>query len=65
MVQKPDWISVPAACEVEEARAWIGNMRACERGRTFLRRGTVLGIVDGQGCVSGVVEIERVVDLGE
>ena len=38
-------------------------MRSSERGRTFLRRGTVLGIVDSEGKVSGVVEIERVVDV--
>ena len=63
MVEREDWISVPAVCELEEVKVWIDSMRACERGRTFLRRGTVLGIVDGGGAVSGVVEIERVVLL--
>lgn len=36
-------------------------MRRAERGRTFLKRGTVLGIVDPRGGVSAVVMIEDVV----
>ncbi|MCJ1392887.1 hypothetical protein MMC18_005759 [Xylographa bjoerkii] len=63
VVEKGDWISVPAASTVEEARRWIEDMRVSERGRTFLREGTVLGIVDARGEVSGVVEIEDVIEL--
>ena len=59
IVEKQDWISIPAASTVEEARQWIGDMRKVERGRTFLKEGTVLGIVDSMGEVSGVVEIEE------
>lgn len=62
-VEKGDWISIPAMSTVEEARQWIEEMRLGERGRTFLKEGTVLGIVDAEGEVSGVVEIENVVDL--
>lgn len=62
-VEKADWISVPASNTVAETRAWIEEMRRGKRGRTFLRRGTLLGIVDGMGDVSGVVEIEDVVDI--
>ena len=36
-------------------------MRSEERGRGFLRKGTVLGIVDERNEVTGVVEIEDVV----
>ena len=66
VVEKPDWISVPAGSEVEEVRDWIGTMRL-GRGKAFLREGTVLGIVDAEGNVSGVVEIETVgwVEHGE
>lgn len=39
-------------------------MRSGERGRTFLKRGTVLGIVDPWGVVSAVVMIEDVVGEG-
>ena len=63
VVEKSDWISVPAATTVEEARQWIEDMRQSERGRTFLREGTVLGIVDARGDVSAVVEIEDVIEL--
>jgi len=63
VVEKGDWISIPAGSTVEEAREWIVGMRRCERGRAFLREGTVLGVVDTKGEVSGVVEIEEVVDL--
>lgn len=65
VVEKTDWISVPSVSEVEEVREWIREMRRGERGRTFLRRGTVLGIVDPEGGVSGVVEIEEVLGEGE
>ena len=59
IVEKQDWISIPATSSVEEARRWIGDMRKVERGRTFLKEGTILGIVDAAGEVSGVVEIEE------
>ena len=62
VVEKPDWISIPAANTVDEAREWILGMRKTERGKTFLKLGTVLGIVDAHQCVSGVVEIEDIVD---
>lgn len=62
IVEKGDWISIPAAYTIQEAQDWILHMRQCSRGRTFLKRGTVLGIVDGQQCVSGVVEIEDILD---
>ncbi|KAL8715776.1 MAG: hypothetical protein Q9220_000443 [cf. Caloplaca sp. 1 TL-2023] len=65
MVEKGDWISIPAAHSVLQARDWIIQMRESSRGRSFLRVGTVLGIVDGQQSVSGVVEIEEVVSLEE
>lgn len=65
VVEKGDWISIEAANSVQEARAWILRMRQSERGKTFLKRGTVLGIVDGQKCVSAVVEIEEIMDESE
>ena len=61
VIEKPDWISVLGACTVDECRAWILAMREEGRGREFLRKGTVLGIVDDRNEVSGVVEIEDVV----
>ena len=64
VVEKGDWISIPAGSTVAEAREWIEKMRKSERGPAFLRLGTVLGVVDDKGEVSGVVEIEDVVDLG-
>ena len=64
VVEKDDWISIQAGSTVEEAREWIKEMRKSERGPAFLRPGTVLGVVDDKGEVSGVVEIEDVVDLG-
>lgn len=61
MVEKADWISIPASNSVSEAKEWILGMRDGERGKDFLKVGTVLGIVDIKGDVSGVVEIEDVV----
>ena len=65
VVEKGDWISVEAANSVQEARDWILRMRQSERGKTFLKRGTVLGMVDSQKCVSAVVEIEEIMDESE
>jgi hypothetical protein len=61
-IEKTDWISVLGDCTVEECRQWIVNMReeGSGRGRQFLRRGTIFGIVDKNNQVSGVVEIEDV-----
>ncbi len=61
IVRKEDWISIPAHSTIDEAKAWILQMRREERGRGFLREGTILGIVDAQNEVSGVVEIEDLV----
>ena len=60
VVEKLDWISIPAANSIQEAQEWILSMRQTSRGRTFLKPGTILGIVDSQKCVSGVVEIEEI-----
>ena len=60
VVEKGDWISIPGSSLVAEARGWILGMRKGERGKTFLKQGTVLGIVDDGGSVSGVVEIEEI-----
>lgn len=65
VVEKADWISLLAANSVQEARDWILRMREGERGKNFLRAGTVFGVVDGKGIVSGVVEIEDVVGEDE
>lgn len=46
---------------MQEAKEWIESMRKGERGRRFLKEGTVLGTVDVKGDVSGVVEIEQVI----
>ncbi|KAL8913048.1 MAG: hypothetical protein Q9172_007372 [Xanthocarpia lactea] len=62
VVEKADWISIPAANSIQEAKDWILHMRQSSRGRTFLESGTILGIVDAQQCVSGVVEIEEIMD---
>ena len=59
-VEKTDWISVLGNLPVEEVRQWIFRMREESRGRTFLNAGTILGVVDAQNEVSGVVEIEDV-----
>lgn len=61
MIERANWISVPAENSVQEAKDWILEMRQGERGREFLKLGTVLGIVDVKGSVSSVVEIEDVV----
>lgn len=61
VVEKQDWISILGTCPVEEAKQWILNMRKQGRGRIFLKRGTVLGIVDEKNEVSAVAEIEDVV----
>ncbi|KAI9748386.1 MAG: hypothetical protein M1835_001802, partial [Candelina submexicana] len=61
VIKKEDWISLPTHSTIDEARAWIQRMRLEERGRGFLKAGTILGIVDAQNEVSGVVEIEDVV----
>jgi D-arabinose 5-phosphate isomerase GutQ len=61
VVEKSDWISILGETTVQEARDWIVRMRneGEERGKAFLRHGTVLGIVVGDE-VMGVVEIEEV-----
>lgn len=60
-IEKQDWISILGSCPIDEAKQWILSMRKEARGRTFLKKGTVLGIVDEKNEVSGVVEIEDVV----
>ena len=65
IVEKVDWISIPAGNSVQEAKDWILGMREQERGKEFLKLGTILGIVDIKGSVSGVVEIEDVVGEDE
>ncbi|KAJ9607188.1 hypothetical protein H2200_008260 [Cladophialophora chaetospira] len=64
VVEKSDWISVLSSSTVDECRTWIHQMRdeGNGRGREFLKRGTLLGIVE-HNEVTGVVEIEDV--LGE
>ncbi|KAI4268967.1 MAG: hypothetical protein L6R38_007654 [Xanthoria sp. 2 TBL-2021] len=62
VVERLDWISIPGANSIQEAQQWILHMRQTSRGRTFLKSGTILGIVDSQQCVSGVVEIEEIID---
>lgn len=61
VTEKGDWISILGSWRVDEAEQWILRMRREARGRTFLKTGTVLGIVDARNEVSGVVEIEDVV----
>ena len=64
VVEKTDWISVLGSSTVEECRRWIHQMRneGTGRGKEFLRRGTLLGIVE-HNEVTGIVEIEDV--MGE
>ena len=59
VIEKSDWISVLGTSTVEECKHWIYQMRegGSGRGKEFLRRGTLLGIVD-HNEVTGVVEIE-------
>lgn len=61
VIEKQDWISVLGSCAVDEVKQWILSMRKESRGRTFLHKRTVLGIVDDNNEVSAVVEIEDVV----
>ena len=61
VVEKQDWISILGSCSVDEAKQWILSMRKEGRGRMFLKKGVVLGVVDEKNEVSGVVEIEDVV----
>lgn len=65
VIEKTDWISVLGSTTVDECRRWIHQMRneGCGRGREFLRRGTLLGIVDQNNEVTGIVEIEEM--MGE
>lgn len=65
MVEKTDWISILEGNSVLEAKDWILGMREGERGKDFLKAGTILGVVDSKGSVSGVVEIEDVVGEDE
>lgn len=60
-IEKQDWISILGSCPLDEAKQWISDMRQEVRGRSFLKKGTVLGIVDGKNEVSAVVEIEDLV----
>jgi D-arabinose 5-phosphate isomerase GutQ len=61
VVERTDWISVLSTSTVEECRQWIRQMRdeGSGRGRYFLKRGTLLGIVE-HNEVTGIVEIEDV-----
>lgn len=65
VVEQTDWISVLGTTTVEECTSWIHQMRdeGSGRGRDFLKRGTLLGIVDYNNEVTGVVEIEEL--MGE
>lgn len=65
VIEKTDWISIPAANSIREATEWILEMRNQERGKEFLKAGTLLGVVDGENNVSSVVEIEDVVGPDE
>ncbi|KAI4198004.1 MAG: hypothetical protein LQ346_002849 [Caloplaca aetnensis] len=65
VVEEGNWISIEAADSVQEAQSWIRSMRHTERGPSFLKSGTILGIVDAQRNKSGVVEIEDIVTEGE
>ncbi|KAL2417955.1 hypothetical protein ABEF95_000461 [Exophiala dermatitidis] len=60
-IERTDWISVLSTTTVDECKNWIRQMReeGTGRGKEFLRRGTLLGIVD-RNEVTGVVEIEEV-----
>ena len=60
VVERTDWISILGEASTEEAKLWIHKMRneGDERGKAFLRHGTILGIVENNE-VTGVVEIEE------
>jgi len=64
VIEKTDWISVLGSTSVDECKRWIHQMReeGTGRGKEFLRRGTLLGIVDHNEVI-GIVEIEDV--MGE
>lgn len=61
VIEKTDWISVLSSSTVDECRKWIHQMRdeGTGRGKQFLKRGTLLGIVE-HNEVTGIVEIEDV-----
>jgi D-arabinose 5-phosphate isomerase GutQ len=59
MIERTDWISILGNTPMHEARKWIDQMRSDGRGKQFLRRGTILGVVENNE-VTGVVEIEEV-----
>ncbi|EXJ89494.1 hypothetical protein A1O3_02561 [Capronia epimyces CBS 606.96] len=63
-IEKTDWISVLSTTTVDECKRWIHQMReeGTGRGKEFLRRGTLLGVVE-RDEVTGIVEIEDV--MGE
>jgi D-arabinose 5-phosphate isomerase GutQ len=60
VIEKTDWISVLGSTPIEEAKQWICKMRdeGDERGKEFLKHGTILGIVEDNE-VMAVVEIEE------
>ncbi|KAL9617603.1 MAG: hypothetical protein Q9160_007616 [Pyrenula sp. 1 TL-2023] len=62
-IERSDWISVLGSWSVTETRRWIEKMRSEPRGRTFLKKGTVLGVVDDGKQVSSVLDIEDVPGL--
>ncbi len=61
VIERSDWISVLSSSTVDDCRRWIHQMRdeGSGRGRQFLKRGTLLGIVE-HNEVTGIVEIEDV-----
>ena len=62
VVDKKDWISVEASNTKEEVRDWILQMRQTREDTSFLKPGTILGIVSANHCVTGVIEIEEIVN---
>ncbi|KAL9611390.1 MAG: hypothetical protein Q9167_003965 [Letrouitia subvulpina] len=65
VIERTDWISLRAESTILEAKRWILVMRKEDRGKSFLKVGTIMGIVDANQEVSGVVEIEDVVGEAE
>lgn len=61
IIERTDWISLRAESTIFEAQQWILEMRKEDRGRSFLKLGTIIGIVDANQEVSRVIEIEDVV----